>query len=68
MEPTEFWCWEHSDAIGKRRKTTWKLSRAQAERTLKDAVPITSTREVRNLPESNEEWHMTGAFRNTKSE
>lgn len=64
MTPTEFWLWEHTDAQGRRRKTTWKMTRVDAMARLKDATPVEQSREVRHLPANQQEWHMTGAFRN----
>jgi hypothetical protein len=49
--PTEFFNWYITDErTGKRRLTTYKLSRADAERAFPGAEPDLKTREVRNLP------------------
>ena len=59
---TEFWNWRHTDDAGKRRTTRWKLTRANALATLRDPEPDDSTREVRNLPSSHDEWDLTSDF------
>jgi hypothetical protein len=50
--PTEFFRWWIADErTGKRRLTTFKLSRADAEKAFPGAEPDLQTREVRNLPD-----------------
>lgn len=50
--PTEFFRWWIADErTGKRRLTTFKLSRADAEKAFPGAEPDLETREVRNLPD-----------------
>ena len=49
--PTEFFRWWIIDErTGERRLTTYKLSRAHAERAFPGAEPDLQTREVRDLP------------------
>ena len=50
--PTEFFRWYITDErTGKRRLTTYKLTRADALRAFPDAAPDLQSREVRNLPD-----------------
>ena len=53
--PTEFFkFWIVDERTGKRRLTTYKLTRAQAADRYPGAEPDLQTREVRNLPERGE--------------
>jgi hypothetical protein len=53
--PTEFFNWYIRDErTGERRLTTYKLSRADAERAFPGAEPALETREVRSLPGAGE--------------
>ena len=53
--PTEFFNWYIRDErTGERRLTTYKLSRADAERAFPEAEPDLQTRELRNLPGADE--------------
>ena len=53
--PTEFFRWWITDErTGQRRRTTYKLSRANAERQFPGAEPDLSSREVRDLPDAGE--------------
>lgn len=53
--PTEcFRWWIVDERTGKRRRTTYKLSREDAERQFPGVEPDPQTREVRNLPDSHE--------------
>jgi len=53
--PTEFFrLWITDERTGKRRLTTYKLKRADAERQFPGAEPHLQTREVRDLPEPGE--------------
>ena len=48
---TEFFRWcIFDERTGKRRKTTYMLTRADAERAFPGAQPDLQSREVRNLP------------------
>jgi len=50
--PTEYFRWWITDErTGKRRKTTYMLTLADALRAFPDAVPDPQSREVRNLPD-----------------
>jgi len=52
VNPIEFFQWWIVDErTGERRLTTYKLSRANAERAFPGSEPDPSTREVRNLPD-----------------
>ena len=49
--PVEFFTWWIVDQVtGESRLTTFKLSRANAERAFPGAEPDLETREIRNLP------------------
>ena len=49
--PVEFFKWWIDDErTGQRRLTTYKLSRANAERAFLGAEPDLETREIRNFP------------------
>jgi hypothetical protein len=49
--PVEFFNWWIVDELtGKRRLTTYKLSRGNAEKAFPGAAPDFQTRELRNLP------------------
>ena len=53
--PTEFFRWWIVDErTGERRLTTYKLSRADAQRAFPTAEPDWETREVRDLPDPAE--------------
>jgi len=55
VRPTEFFRWWIVDErTGKRRRTTYKLTRADAERQFSGAEPDLSSREVRVLPAPGE--------------
>jgi hypothetical protein len=47
--PTEFFGWIVDERTGKRRRTSYKLTRADAERQFPGAEPDLSSREVRLL-------------------
>jgi hypothetical protein len=51
--PTEFFRWWIVDErTGKRRLTTYKLTRADAERAFPGAEPDLQTREIREIPDT----------------
>jgi hypothetical protein len=53
--PTEFFRWWITDErTGKRRRTSYKLTRADAERQYPGAEPDLQSREVRHLSEPGE--------------
>jgi hypothetical protein len=53
--PTEFFRWWITDErTGKRRRTTYKLTRANAERQFPGCEPDLQSREVRDCPEPGE--------------
>jgi len=55
MTPTEFFrWWIVGERTGKRRRTTYKLKPADAERQFHGAEPDLQSREVRHLPEPGE--------------
>ena len=64
MKPTEFWKWWVIDEVtGKRRKTTYVMTRETAvERYGKDVEPVSGSMEVRNLPETYEEQHRSSGW------
>jgi hypothetical protein len=47
--------WITDERSGKRRRTTYKLTREQAARQWADAEPDLQSREVRNLPDPGED-------------
>ena len=55
MKPTEFFkFWITDERTGKRRLTTYKMTRAEAAERYADAEPDLKTREVRHLPAEGE--------------
>ncbi len=56
---TEFFFWEIDDDRhpGKRIKTTWRMDRETALQRHPNATPVLSSREVRPLPENENELH-----------
>jgi hypothetical protein len=55
MTPTEFYNWWITDErTGERRLTTYKLTRANAERAFPGAEPDLQTRELRHLPKAGD--------------
>lgn len=59
MKPTEFFQWWITDErTGKRRKTTYRLKREDAERQFPGCEPDLLSQEVRMLPESPDEWNV----------
>ena len=63
MKPTEFWRWWITDEFGRRRKTTYRMSRDIALERYPDAEPVAGTLEMRDLPETYEEQHSAGGPR-----
>jgi hypothetical protein len=64
MRQVEFWRWAYTDPeTGARKRTTYRMSREDAEQRFPGAEPIEGTREVRNLPDGPEEWDSAGAAR-----
>lgn len=47
---------------GKRRRSTWKMTEAEAKRRDPNAELVPGTQEVRDLPEGRDEWEMTSDF------
>jgi hypothetical protein len=63
-KPTEFWLWWITDErTGKRRKTTYRMTRAEAFERFPDAGPVEGSMEIRNLPETIDEQQNAGAPR-----
>ena len=55
MKPTEFFkFWITDERTGKRRLTTYKMTRAEAAERYADAEPDLQTREVRTSPPKGE--------------
>jgi len=46
---TEFWLWWFTDESGRRRRTSFRMSREDAVKRYPDAEPIPGTLEIRNL-------------------
>lgn len=51
-----------TNEFGKRRRSTWKMTEAEAKKRDPDAELVPGSEEVRNIPECKEEWHMTSDF------
>ena len=51
-----------TNEFGKRRRSTWKMTEAEAKQRDPSAEVVPGTQEVRNLPESRDEWDMTSDF------
>ena len=63
MKSTEFFLWLITDErTGKRRRTRHRMTREYALAEYPGAEPDPSTREIRDLPESPEEHHLTGSW------
>jgi hypothetical protein len=59
MIPTEFFRWWVTDPeTGAVKRTTYRMTREDAEQRFPGAEPDPLTREVRNLPESPDEWNV----------
>ena len=63
MKPTEFWQWWITDEFGRRRKTSYRMSRETALERHPDAEPVAGSMEIRNLPETLEEQDAKGVPR-----
>ena len=63
-KPIELWKWWITDEVtGKRRKTTYLLTRRVAvERFGNDVQPVSGSMEVRDLPETYEEQHHSSGW------
>lgn len=61
MRPVEFWQWWITDEVtGKRRKSKWKMS-AETAAGYPGAERVPGSMEIRQLPESPDEHHMTSS-------
>lgn len=59
MKPTEFWIWKIRDELtGKMRKTRYRMTEETAMERHPEAVKLPGSREVRNLPENEDEIRM----------
>jgi hypothetical protein len=59
IKPTEFYKWWVTDPeTGARIRTTYRMDRKTALERFPGAQPDPLTREVRNLPESPDEWNV----------
>ena len=64
VKPTEFSLWWITDArTGKRRKTTYRMTRVDAIERFPDAQRVYGELEIRNLPEGPDERDTAGASR-----
>jgi hypothetical protein len=61
--PTEFWRWWITDDLGRRHRTSYRMTREEALKRHPDAVPVPGTMEIRNLSETYEEQHSVGGLR-----
>ena len=53
MSATEFWIWWYTDeATGKRRRTTYKMTRKVAIERFGEAQPVPGSMEVRDLADT----------------
>lgn len=65
MSATEFWIWWYTDeATGKRRRTTYKMTRKVAIDRFGEAQPVPGSMEVRDLADAQADsskvpggWH-----------
>ena len=58
MKPTEFWIWWITDEItGKRRRTSYRMTRTDALERFPGAEPVAGSMEIRDLPESYGKQH-----------
>ena len=55
----ELWYWEYTDEFGKRRRSTWRMTEAQAAR-YKDAVKVEGSLERRQPLGSTSAWQNRG--------
>ena len=54
MNATEFWIWWFTDeATGKRRKTTYKMTRKVAIERFGEVQPVPGSMEIRDLAETH---------------
>ena len=51
----EFWLWWFTDESGRRRRTSYRMSREVALKQYPDAEPISGTMEIRVLPRHSSE-------------
>jgi hypothetical protein len=59
LKPTEFYKWFVTDPeTGARKRTTYRMSREDAEQRFPVAEPDPTTREVHNLPETMHKWNV----------
>jgi hypothetical protein len=63
MKSTEFWIWWFTDEFGDRRMTTYRMSREMAIGRFPDAEPVPGPREMRDVPESMDEWQTARAWK-----
>ena len=54
-KPTEFHRWFITDETGRRRKTTYRMTREDALQRFPGAEPVPGTVEIRNLPDTDDE-------------
>lgn len=59
MKPTPFYLWWITDERGRRRRTTYRMTEAEARERHPGAEPVEGSREIRNLPESVDEHEYT---------
>jgi len=61
MKPTPFYRWEYADPeTGRRRVTSYRMTRAEAQKRFPGAIAVPTSLEWRNLPAPAEEWNPAG--------
>jgi len=53
-KPIELWLWWFTDRFGKRRMTSFRMSRQMALERYPDAQPVPGTVEIFNLPDTDD--------------
>jgi len=54
-EYIELWLWEYTDEFGKRRRSTWRMTEAEATH-YKDAIKVEGSLEIRTSIESTSDF------------
>lgn len=62
MHKETFANWWITNEYGKRRRSTWKMTAADAKKRDPNAEVVPGTEEVRDIPDCMEEWEMTSDF------
>ena len=61
MKTVEFWKWRYTDPeTGAPRVTSYRMTVEEAQQRFPDAQAVEGTCEIRDLPESPDEWQTAG--------